>query len=160
MSTCIFPGRFQPFHTGHLMVVQGMANACGNVSIVICCDPDGSSGEGLFTTEEVREMISAALLEAEIMDANIIVLKDCPDDDEWVDRILDAAGNPSDAKVWTGKPEVKALFEAQGIPVQNISEVPGHDTDEIRMMVEEGNTEWRKKMPAGAMDVVDKKMRP
>ena len=34
MSTCIFPGRFQPFHTGQLMVVQGMAQSCTKPIVV------------------------------------------------------------------------------------------------------------------------------
>lgn len=136
-----------------------MMNSCGRAMIVICCDPDGTSGDdALFSTEEVREMISAALLEADIVDANIIVVNDCPEDEEWADKILEAAGDSDDAKVWSGKDDVKALFEARGVEVQNISEVPGHVGQEIRDMIESGNTEWRSKIPAGAMDVIDKKM--
>ena len=72
MSSCIFPGRFQPFHNGHLMVVQGMMNTCGKATVVICCDPDGSPGkDAMFSLEEVREMISAALLESDIVDAAV-----------------------------------------------------------------------------------------
>lgn len=137
-----------------------MMNSCGKAVVVICCDPDGSAGDdSIFSTEEVREMISAALLNADIVDANIAVVNDCPEDDEeWVDKVLEAAGNPDDAKVWSGKDDVKALFEARGVEIQNISEVPGHVTSEIREMIESNNTDWRSKMPAGAMDVVYKKL--
>lgn len=141
------------------MVVQGMMTSCGKAVVVICCDPDGTSGEdALFSTEEVREMISAALLEADIVDANIVVVNDCHQDEEWADKILESAGDPEDPKVWSGKDDVKALFEARGVAVQNISEVPGHVGREIREMIESGNTDWRSKVPAGAMDVIDRRI--
>lgn len=161
MSTCIFPGRFQPFHTGHLMVVKGIMSACGKAVIVICADPDGTAGgDAIFTNEEVREMISAALLEESIVDANIVVISDCEADEEWVDKILEAAGDPEEPVVWSGKEDVRTLFESRDIKTQKISEVPGISGEEIRNMIEAGNAKWREKIPAGAMDVVDKKVNP
>jgi len=86
MSTCIFPGRFQPFHTGQLMVVQGMAQSCSKPVVVIC--HGDARDDDLFSVDDVREMISAALLAENIVDAMIVDVPDCESDDEWADRVL------------------------------------------------------------------------
>lgn len=134
------------------MVVEGMMNACGQAVIVIC----ESKEEPLFSTEQVREMISAALLEADIVDANIVVVSDTGSDEEWVDKIVEAAGEAEDVVVWSGKEEVRALFEKKGIKTQKISEVPGISGEEIRKMMKAKDGKWREKVPAGAMDVADR----
>jgi nicotinamide mononucleotide adenylyltransferase len=155
MSTCIFPGRFQPFHTGQLMVVQGMAQSCTKPIVVIC---HGDAREDdLFTVDEVREMISASLLAENIVDATIIDVADCDSDDEWVDKVLEAAGNPEDPKIWSGDEDMKALFAKHNTEIQNISPVPGFNGTEIRGLIESGDTTWREKVPGGTMEVIDKK---
>lgn len=156
MSTCIFPGRFQPFHTGHLMVVSGMVKSCANVVIAICHGERGK--EDIFTLDEVREMISSALLAEDIVDATIVEIEDTMVDDDWVEALLEAAGNPEDFKVWTGDSAVKELMTSHDIAVQNISPVPGFNGEEIRQMIKTKNSEWRSKLPAGAMDVVFEKI--
>lgn len=153
--TGIFPGRFQPFHIGQLMVVKGMVKANPNTVIVICC-PDGE--DQLFSADEVREMISAALLEAEIHDATIVQVNDCATDEEWADKVLEAAGWPAEATIWSGDESVRGIFEKMEIKTQKISLVPGFNGEEIRGMIREKNDEWRSKIPAGAMDVIFKKM--
>lgn len=153
MSTCIFPGRFQPFNEGHLMVVQGMYKMCGNVTIVIC--NEGKGGESSpFTAEQRREMISAALLAKEILDATIVVVKDGGEDAEWAKRVLDECGNPAEPYVWSGRDEIRALFDAINVQTKKIVPVPGISSDEIRAKMKAGNSEWRKHIPSGAIDVV------
>ncbi|MBT4857445.1 adenylyltransferase/cytidyltransferase family protein [Candidatus Uhrbacteria bacterium] len=156
MSTCIFPGRFQPFHIGHLMVAKGMIKSCPNVVIVICSGDHHD--DDIFSTEKVREMISAALLEAEIMDATIAEVSDCTDDAEWADKVLEAAGWPEDPQIWSGDEAVRALFEGLEKRTQKISPVPGFVGKEIREMISGNDKNWRTKVPAGAMDVVYDKM--
>lgn len=152
MATCIFPGRFQPFHEGHLMVVQGMRKACGNVTIVIC-DEGKKSEEAPFSVDRRREMISAALLAKDIMDANIVVVRDMPNDEEWVSHVLDAVGNPSEPFVWSGNDAVRAMFEAKGVQVKKVVPVPGIASEEIRRKMRANDPDWRKHIPSGAIDV-------
>ncbi len=155
MDICIFPGRFQPFHNGHLMVVQGMMKACGNATIVICEAKDPRSAEDPFSLDERREMISAALLSADIMDATIVAVKDTESDESWAHHVLDAAGNPSDAIVWSGDENVRKIFEHKKIATKKIVPVPGIVGTDIRQMISSKSHDWRKKVPAGAMDVVE-----
>ncbi|MBI1908233.1 adenylyltransferase/cytidyltransferase family protein [Candidatus Uhrbacteria bacterium] len=153
MSTCIFPGRFQPFHEGHLMVVQGMVKSCGNACIVIC-DEGKAGADAPFTVEQRREMISAALLAKDIMDATIVVVKDGGEDAQWAHRVLDECGNPEGATVWSGREEVRALFEGMGVATKKVVPVPGISSETIREQMVANNPEFRKHIPSGAIDVV------
>ena len=155
MQTPIFPGHFQPFHNGHLMVIQGMMKAFGTAVIVIreSLDPHGSDQP--FSVDERREMISAALLAADIMDAMIVSVKDSPSEDAWAAHVLDAAGNPGEPMVWSGDENVRTIFEKKGIATKKIVPVPGIVGKDIRKMMDIGDRRWRSKVPAGAMDTIE-----
>lgn len=127
---------------------------CTGVSIIIR-DEGKRSEDAPFTAEERREMISAALLAEDIMDANIVVVPDGGDDAAWVKRVLDAVGiDSSDVSVWNAKAEVRAAFEAAGVSTKKVVPVPGIDGGEMRRQMREGGTEWRKRIPSGAIDVI------
>ena len=153
MSVGIFPGKFQPFHNGHLLVVKGMMSSHARVVIAIC-HGEGMSDDDLFTKEQVQEMISSALLSEDILDAEIVFVSDCDEDGEWADKVLEAAGWPEQAKIWSSSDQVRALFEEVGKETQRVAPVPGIDGEEIHGWIRTGNTEWRTKIPGGAMDVV------
>lgn len=138
------------------MVIQGMVKTAGNPIIVIC-DPlkADSAGADMFTLEERREMISAALLSADIMDATIVTCKDAERDGDWVNYVLDAAEKRHDVVVWSGREDVRSACEASGIPTKKIVPVPGIDGAILRDQMRSGNGEWRKKVPAGALDVIE-----
>lgn len=155
MPTCIFPGRFQPFHEGHLLVVQGMMKVHGNATIVICDGKTERCSEHPFTLAQRHEMIGAALLSANITDATIVDAADRATHREWVDSVLDAAGHPRDPLVWSGKEEIRAMFEERGIATKKIVHVPGIDGDAIRAAIAKGDIgSVRSKIPSGAIDVV------
>lgn len=154
MATCIFPGRFQPFHDGHLMVIQGMIKVHGNATIVIC---DGKAGHGAdtpFTVQQRREIISAALVAADIMDASIVDCIDKADDGEWADAVLDAAGHPNEPLVWSGDEKVRQIFEAKDIATKKIVPVPGIDGAALKQKILAKDGSWREKVPAGAVDAI------
>lgn len=135
------------------MVVQGMAQSCEKPIVVIC---HGSAREDdLFTVDHIREMISASLLEEGIVDATIVDVSDSDSDEEWVDKILEASGNPASAKIWTGDEEMKAIFEKHGLEIQNIKPVPGFTGKDIREMILNKDMTWRSKVPGGTMVVID-----
>jgi len=138
-----------------LMVVQGMMKTCDRVIIAIC----GGGQEEMFNAEEVRDMISAALLNESIMDAQIVVVDDCISDEDWVDKLLEVAERPADeVAIWSGKDDVLALADKAGIATKRITHVPGHDSAEIREMIKNKDRAWMTKVPGGANDVVMRHM--
>ncbi len=144
MSTCLFVGRFQPFHKGHLMVVQGMRKVCERFVIGIGSPDKQSSKQNPFSLDQRREMIGAALLDANIPDADILECHDTPTDTEWANAVLRVTG-PVD-EVWTGNENVAVLFEKEGVRVKRIKEVPGISATEIRARLKNGG-DWESLVP-------------
>ena len=136
------------------MVVQGMLKACGNVTVVIC-DEKKRGPDAPFSVEQRREMISAALLAKDIMDATIVVVEDGGRDAALATRVLDVAeATASDAMVWSGDEQVRAVFEAAGVATKRIVPVPGISGSEIRRLMTANDSNFRKHIPSGAIDVV------
>lgn len=136
------------------MVVQGMLKACGNVTVVIC-DEKKKGPDVPFTVEQRREMISAALLAKDIMDATIVAVDDGGEDAAWATRVMDAAeASANDAMVWSGNEHVRSLFEAAGVATKKIVPVPGIDSAAIRTLMAANDPNFRKHIPSGAIDVV------
>ncbi len=145
-STCLFIGRFQPFHIGHLMVVQGMTKVCGRIVIGIGSADQKGTSENPFSVADRKEMIQRALQEVDIIpmfDVEFIELPDHAEDEEWTKMVLEKAGNVD--KVWTGNEQTKACFEGK-VEIQWIKEVPGFDGTEIREMMKKGGY-WEEKVP-------------
>lgn len=146
-TVCVFPGRFQPFHTGQLMVVEGMVKLCGKVVIAICASEQHDTAENPFSWDERREMIQRALQEKDLIEADvaIVAVPDQENDAKWIDRVREIVG-PFQA-VWTGNEEVQQLCETHGIEVKAIKKVPGFDGEAILKMMRDDDGFWDEKVP-------------
>ena len=60
MRTALFPGSFDPFHNGHLEIVEAASQLFERV--VVAPMRNTQKGEPLFTLEERREMIAASVV--------------------------------------------------------------------------------------------------
>ncbi len=58
MSTVLYPGSFDPFHLGHLDVVEQAAELFGTVVVAVMHNPDKPSG--LFSTDQRMEIAAAS----------------------------------------------------------------------------------------------------
>ncbi len=56
MRTALFPGSFDPFHNGHLEIVETAANLFDHVVVAPVRNPQ--KGQALFTLEERQQMIA------------------------------------------------------------------------------------------------------
>ena len=145
--TCLFIGRFQPYHIGHHLVVQGMTKLCGKVIIGIGSSDKSRTKDDPYSAQERKEMIQRALQLENIIpvfDVNFVELPDHPDDATWTAQVLGKVGAVD--QVWTGDAWTKKCFEGK-VPVKDIKEVPGISGKEIRKMVKEGG-DWQEKVPA------------
>ena len=100
--TCLFIGRFQPFHVGHLMVVQGMTKVCGKIIIGIGSSEKSGTDENPFTASDRKEMIQRALQAEDIIpmfDVEFVELTDHEDDAKWTEHVLERVGRVD--KIWT-----------------------------------------------------------
>ncbi|MDA1038525.1 MAG: nicotinamide-nucleotide adenylyltransferase [bacterium] len=147
-KTCLFIGHFQPFHTGHLMVVEGMAKSSGRVIIAVGSSNKSDTKENPFSWDERREMIQRALQEKDLIprfDVSIVAVDDVKDDSKWMDEVKKCCGEFD--VVWTGNKETKKFAEAAGYEVKDIKEVPGISAAAIREMMRDDNAFWDEKVP-------------
>ena len=162
MSTfsCLFVGRFQPFHRGHLLVVKGMTKVAGKVVIAIGSSDGPKTAENPFTAAERREMIQRALQDEDIIpnfDVTIVEVPDMADDAEWTKKCLEMSEVPPSGVIppdggkihqaWTGNEATKKCFEDAGVEVKVIKEVPGISATEVRARLKLGG-DWRALVPS------------
>lgn len=155
-KNCLFVGRFQPFHNGHLMVVSGMAKVCNKVVIAIGSANAEQSFKNPFTVEQRREMIQRALQAQDLIpkyDISFIEVDDKEADNEWTDNVLELAGDDI-TQVWTGDEWTKKCFADKRIEVKEIKEVPGISATAVRQMMIEGG-DWHLKVPPEVVDYIE-----
>ncbi len=144
--TCLFIGRFQPFHIGHLMVIQGMIKVCSRIVIGIGSSDKQGTPENPFSVNDRKEMIQRALQEENIIpmfDVEFIELPDHAEDEVWTHMVFDTCGQID--KIWTGNEQTKICFEGK-VEIQWIKEVPGFNGTEIRTLMKKGGY-WEEKVP-------------
>tara|TARA_B100001123_G_C14406459_1_gene668968 strand:- start:81 stop:503 length:423 start_codon:yes stop_codon:yes gene_type:complete len=132
------------------MVIQGMANLCSEVHVVISVD----ATEAMYSVEKVREMISGALLNEGLTDVFIQAVEVSEDDGEWLDAVLEVAEGKDGVVIWSGRDDVIELCEANGVETKRVTHVPGIDGEEIRDLITAGDSAWRSKVPGATIDVV------
>lgn len=144
--TGLFIGRFQPFHNGHMLVVEGMTKLCGKIWIGIGSSEKHHTNEDPFSAQERIEMIQRALQGKDLIpmfDINFVELPDETDDAAWRNKVLEKTG-PVDV-VWTGNTWTANCFEGV-IPVKPIKEVPGISATVIREKMKTGG-DWQSLVP-------------
>lgn len=154
-KTCLFIGRFQPYHMGHHMVVKGMTKLCDKVIIGIGSSDRSGTEENPFTAQERKEMIQEALQDEDIIptfDINFIEIPDMDDDAEWAQTCLDL-GKKVDV-VWTGNEWTKECFDGK-CEIKDIKEVPGISATDIRNMIKDGDADWKDKVPKAVQKAID-----
>ena len=84
----LFIGRFQPFHNGHLKVVQNASKEYDEVIIGIGSSQYGHTSENPFTSDERKLMIEKSLEKIGINNYKIISIPDLHNPPKWVDHVL------------------------------------------------------------------------
>ncbi len=88
----VFVGRFQPFHNGHLEAINWILKQAGEVSIVIGSIQEFGQMNNPLDYKERREMVEAALKEAEIKNYKIFGLPDFRNNVAWSKKLLEITG--------------------------------------------------------------------
>ena len=146
--TGLFLVRFQPFHNGHMLVIQGMTKMCGRIVVAICSANKSNTADEPFTAAERRDMMQRALQAKDIIPTCDVVFIEVPDmasDEEWVKKTLELCEGPVQ-QVWTGNERTKKSFEGKGLEVKWIKEVPGLSATEVRKRIKAGG-DWKALVP-------------
>jgi nicotinamide-nucleotide adenylyltransferase len=110
VSRVAFIGRFQPFHRGHLSVLQDLLEEFDQVLVVIGSSDKFRTLDNPFTVGERHAMVKATMDALKIAPDRykVIPLPDIGDDEKWVKHVMDTC--PEFDTVASGNPKVQELF--------------------------------------------------
>lgn len=111
MRIALFIGRFQPFHKGHLSVIQNILKENDKIIIIIGSAENKRSKSNPLTTKERITLIKSSLEEEKIpyKKYEIIPIKDLNDPENWVSYINKKL--PRYNTVYTGSQLIKYCYK-------------------------------------------------
>ncbi len=117
MKSALFVGRFQPFHNGHLSVVQMILEKFERVIMVIGSAEENLTEENPWTAGERISMIEASMKAAGISAEKylIVPVRNIHNYALWVDHLRQYV--PPFECVYTGSELVRKCFERAGVEV-------------------------------------------
>jgi nicotinamide-nucleotide adenylyltransferase len=151
MKRGIFIGRFQPFHKGHLHVIDEMDKAKDLEEIIIGIGTAqiGHTSYNPFTSDEREKMIRKSVgLKKPYY---VVKINDINDYPKWVSYVESLC--PKFDVIYAGNTIVKELFEEKGYEVRSPRENYICATEIRQLMLINGN--WKDYVPKGTIDVID-----
>ncbi|MEU4533150.1 nicotinamide-nucleotide adenylyltransferase [Micromonospora ureilytica] len=153
-SSCVLPGRFQPFHIGHAAALDHALSRYDRVVVAISNAHVSHLPTDPFTGGERYQMIHAYA--AAISAADRVAVIPVAVDDEpttWVATIR--AICPPFQEVYTRSPWTQAHFAYWGIPTSS-SLLLGHETSgsEVRQEMSTGG-DWRRFVPPSVAHAIE-----
>jgi nicotinamide-nucleotide adenylyltransferase len=140
----IFPGRFQPFHNGHLYAIKNISEKSDLLIIVVENAGESFTLENPFTAGERIEMILGSLK----MKENILIvpIENIKNNAEWVNYLKIML--PRFDICYSNNPLVRILMENAGVKVKGIEflERDKYSGTEIRKRIAKG-IEWKNLVP-------------
>ena len=110
-----FIGRFQPFHRGHLSVVEDLLPKFDQVLVVIGSSDKFRTPENPFTVGERHAMAKETLEDLGVKPDKfkVVPLPDIDNDEKWVKHVVKTCPD-FDAVAITENPRVEKLFRKDG----------------------------------------------
>jgi nicotinamide-nucleotide adenylyltransferase len=149
----LFIGRFQPFHKGHLKVIQNASKEYDEIIIGIGSSQYGHAMDNPFTSDERKKMINDSLKTISVKNYKIILIPDIHNPPKWVDHILSIF---SDFEVvLSNNVRTRDLFSEKGYsaketPLFNKSEFSGK---EIRKRINKDEP-WESLVPSDVLKII------
>jgi len=146
-------GRFQPFHNGHLQLIQSLVDEYDEFLIGIGSSQYSYTRENPFSAEERRNMIKQSLHDAGINQFRLVTIPDIHNYPKWVDHVLSIVDDFD--VVISNNDLTKQLFSAKGFhvkttPLFHKQELSGR---KIRQRMYEGKS-WKMYVPPAVYDII------
>lgn len=156
VSRGLLVGRFQPFHKGHLHVIQDILVRVDEIIVVIGSAQCSHTIDDPFTAGERIEMIRRTLT-SEHTDPSkylLIPVTDVNDNRLWVSHVVTLI--PHFDLVFSNKPLVKILFSEAGHEVQPIKFYHRelYSATDIRKKIIDGDEKWKSLVPKDVADFI------
>ncbi|HIH79530.1 MAG: nicotinamide-nucleotide adenylyltransferase [Candidatus Poseidoniia archaeon] len=118
MSVALLPGRFQPFHRGHVAIAQTVVTDGHELIVMIGSAQEEVTWENPFSASERREMVSAGLTAANLETKAIVAIGDVNDNSRWVSHTI--AQLPPFDYVYSANSLVQRLFREADYSVSTV----------------------------------------
>lgn len=112
----LFIGRFQPFHMGHLLILQQLNNQYEMIIIGIGSSQYHDTADNPFSKEERYHMISQSLDAKGIRNYTIIFIPDIHDPPRWVDHVCSIVSDFD--VIIANNPFTRKLFSQKGYRIE------------------------------------------
>lgn len=151
MVTALIIGRFQPFHLGHLRLIEEAAKEADDIIIGIGSSQYSGTEQNPFSAEERRKMIQGSIPEE--IKYSVYDIPDIGDDKRWVSHVENLV--PEFDVVYTNGPLERRLFSLAGhrVHATGLYNRDKFSGTEIRKKMLEGR-EWEKLVPEGTRKVI------
>ncbi len=142
-KTAVFLGRFQPFHIGHMSIVEKIFADYDSLILIIGSSDTSGTDENPWNLQEREEIIRASIPLELQEKTHIVWLADVPDDDVWCENLKTLL--PPEVTLFTGNEWVRDICERHGIQTDWID---SYDIDisgtKIREMIQKGEnvSQW------------------
>jgi len=149
----LFIGRFQPFHNGHLKVIQNFSNKFDEIIIGIGSSQYKDTIENPFSYEERKLMITKSLENIDVKNFRIELIPDIHNPPKWVEHVCSII-NDFDI-VLTNNSFTKKLFLDSGYLVQKtpIYKREIFSGKNIRNKIKNGE-EWKNLVPKEVFKII------
>ncbi len=153
MTRGFYIGRFQPFHNGHLSVVEQIADDVDELVLGIGSADDSHTVRNPFTAGERIMMITKSLVDTDLV-TYAVPIEDLERNSVWVSHVQSMS--PDFDVAYSNNPLVIQLFREAGVevrqsPMFNREVLAGTEVRE--RMVDDGD--WEPLVPEAVVDVVD-----
>jgi len=151
-TTALIIGRFQPFHLGHVRLIEEAAKEADHILIGIGSSQEGHTKNNPFTAAERREMIERSLSIGKKY--SVYDIPDIGNDKKWVSHVDSIV--PKYDVVYTNGELERMLFAKAGYRV-HATGLYNRDTysgTEIRRRILAGE-KWKNLVPKGTLEVME-----
>ncbi len=149
----LFIGRFQPFHKGHLMLLQSISSQYDEIIIGIGSSQYSSTIDNPYSEDERKKMIAKSLDKIGINNYKIVLIPDIHNPPKWVSHVLSIVRDFD--VVISNNSFTKQLFSEKGYLVKGTPyfEKERYSGEEIRRRMI-NNEEWEDLVPEVAAKII------
>jgi len=112
----LFIGRFQPFHLGHLLLLQRLSTQYEKIIIGVGSSQYRDTCENPFSEVERKQMITQSLDAVGIHKYRIVTIPDIHDPPRWVDHVCSIVSDFD--VIIANNPFTRKLFSEKGYTVK------------------------------------------